>query len=574
MDNQSWFAKFKERKIGQTLAVYIGSAWVFIEVFNFLIDKYNWDTEILDIIILLVIFGFPAVIIYTWFDHKFTKKAILLQLLNGLIAISLISYNLIKPNTINPTQLQLLKFKDNQKKLAEAVRSVVILPFDNYTGDESQDFLAFGMHDALISELGQLGAIRVVSKTSSLAFKGSDKTIKEIASELKVDAIIEASVLNVDEKNVSIQLKLVSAYPDEQQLWSQTFNSDISNILDLYNRVIKDIANEIQLALTPEQQTQLAEKREVNPESYKAYLRGMYNIHQLTAEGMIKGMEYLQEAIRIDPADPFAYAGLALGFLEVSHGPFDLGDAYKKAAEAASQAFKLDTTMAEVYSALAEVYMYSYWDWNKAEEYYKRAIELNPSYEQPHYHYAWALYLFGRMEEAIFEHELARDCDPLNPLYTALLGGLYGYDGRYEEAIIEANKSLEMQKDYPFGYWVLGETYMAMGREEDAIKAYEKLAEVAPWFNWPLGYAYAVTNHRSEAEEILNELESLDVTTWNALGRAAVSGALGKRDEAFKWLDFEPHHVWIPWVAVMPFWKPLYEDPRYDEFVKNLNLPK
>ncbi len=313
MGNQSWIEKFKERKVGRTLAVYLGSAWVFIEAFNFLIDHFNWNAGVLNIVILLVIFGLPASVIYVWFQQKFTKRAIFLQVINGLLAISVISFTLIRPDSINPTQLRLLKFKNNQQKLAEAIRSIAVLPFDNYTGDDSQDFLAFGMHDALISELGQLGAIRVVSKTSSLTYSDSEKTLKEIASELKVDAIIEASVLSVDE-NIRVQLKLISPFPEEQQLWSQTFNSDMSNILDLYNRVIKDIANEIQLALTPEQQTQLAEKREVNPESYKAYLRGMYNIHQLTAEGMIKGMEYLQEAIRIDPADPFAYAGLALFF--------------------------------------------------------------------------------------------------------------------------------------------------------------------------------------------------------------------------------------------------------------------
>ena len=573
MEKLSLLEKIKERKIGQTLIVYLGSAWVFIEIFNFLVDKYNWDTEVLDIIILLVIFGFPASIIYAWFHQKFTKKAILLQVLNGLIAISLISYNLINPNTINPTQLRILKFKDNQKKLAEAVRSVVILPFANYTGDEGQAYLAAGMHDALISELGQLGAIRVVSKTSALSYLGSNKTIKEIASELNVDAIIEASVLSVDE-NIRIQLKLINAFPDEQQLWSQTFDSDMSNILNLYNRVIKNIAKEIQLTLSPEQETQLAESREVNPESYKAYLRGMYHIHQLTPDGIKKGMEYLQLAVKIDPTDPFAYAGLALGYLEIAHGPFDSGGSYIKAATAAFKAIELDTTIAEIYTALAELYMYSFWEFEKAEKYYNRALELNPNLVQAHYHYAWALCLFGRMEEAIVEHKLARDNDPLNPLYTALLGALYTYDGRHEDAIREANKSLEIQKDYPFSYWVLGETYMAMGREDEAIEAYKKTAEVAPWFSWPLGYAYAITDHREEAEKILDELGKLEVTSWNAMGLSVIYGALGKNDEAFKWLAYEPHHVWIPWVAVMPFWKPLYDDPRYTEFVKQLNIPK
>jgi len=573
MNNPSWLEKFKERKIGQTLAVYLGSAWVFIEALNFLIEKYGWEVRVLDTIIILAVFGLPAVIIYVWFNAKFTKKAIVLQLINIVLAFSVIGYNYIRPGNINPTELRLLSFMENQKKLAREISSIAILPFANYTGDDGQAYLASGMHDALISELGQIGAIRVVSKTSTLSYANSQKTIKEIASELNVDAIIEASLLGADE-NIMVQLKLFNAFPEEQQLWAQNFDTDMSNILNLYNRVIKNIAKEIQLTLSPEQETQLAETRRVNPESHKAYLRGMYHIHQLTPDGMIKGMEYLHEAVRIDPADPFAYAGLALGYLEIAHGPFDYGGSYMKAAAAAFKAIELDTTIAEVYTALAELYMYSFWEFDKGEKYYKRALELNPNLVQAHYHYAWALCLFGRMEEAIVEHKLARDYDPLNPLYTALLGALYSYDGRYEDAIREALNSLEIQKDYPFGYWVLGETYLAMGREDEAIEAYKKVAEIAPWFNWSLGYAYALTNHRDEAGKILNELEKLEVTSWIALGRAVIYGALGKNDEAFKWLAYEPHHVWIPWVAVMPMWKPLHDDVRWKEFVKQLNIPK
>ena len=572
MGTQSWIEKFKERNVGRTLAVYLGTAWVFIEAFNFMIDKFNWNAGILNIVILLVIFGLPASVIYVWHNQNFTKRAIILHIINGILAISVISFTLIKPDSLNPTQLRILKFKNNQKKLAEAVRSIVILPFDNYTGDDSQDFLAFGMHDALISELGQIGAIRVVSKTSALSYANSDKTIKEIASELKVDAIIEASILNVDE-NIRIQLKLISPFPDEQQLWSQTFDSDMSNILDLYNRVIKNIASEIQLTLSPEQQTHLAEAREVNPEAYRAYLRGMYNLNQLTPETTIRGLEYLQEAVKIDPADPFAYAGLALGYLEVAHGPFDPGDALEKAEAAANQAFKLDTTMAEIYSAMASLYLYSTWKFEKAEEYFKRALEINPNLDLTHYHYAWALYLFGRMDEAIEQHKLAVKYNPLNPLHTAWLGGLYTYAGRHEEAIEEVFKSFEIQKDYSAGYFVLGQAYLAMGREEEAIEAHEKLAEVAPGWKWALGYTYAITNHRDKAEKILNEMEHSDINNWNAHGLAVLHAGLGNNDEAFKWLDYEPHHGWVAWVPVLPWWNPLHDDPRFDEFVKKLNLP-
>ena len=572
MANQTLFRRFKERKVGRTLAVYLGSAWVFIEAFNFLIDEFNWNAGALNIVILLVIFGLPASVIYVWFNQRFTRSAILLQSLNVLLAISVISYGLVKPDRLNPTQLRVLNFKADQKKLAEAIRSIVVLPFDNYTGDDTQAFLAFGMHDALISELGQLGALRVISKTSALAYADSEKTIKEIASELNVDAVIEASVLSVDEK-IRVQLKLINAFPDEQQLWSQTFDTDMSNILDLYSRVIKNIAGEIQITLSPEQQDQLDETREVNPEAYKAYIRGMYHIHQLTPEGIKKGIEYLNEAISIDPAEPFAYAGLALGYLEIAHGFFDPGDSYKKAEAAISRAMELDNTMAEVYLAQAELKIYYYWDFEEADRYYKRALEINPNLDQAHYHYAWALFLFGQMEEACLHHEIAQNSDPLNPFYTALLGALYSYGGRYEDALREVHASFELQKDYPYAYWILGETYLAMGKNEEAIEAHQKLVEIFPPFVWALGNTYALTGHRAEAEQILTALENAPVSNWNAVGLSVLYGALGKMDEAFKWLAYEPHHLWVPWVAVMPMWNSLHEDPRHKEFVSQLNLP-
>lgn len=454
----------------------------------------------------------------------------------------------------------------------DQIRSLAVLPFENYTGDDSNAFLVFGMHDALISELGQLERIRVISKTSTMAFKGSQLTIKEIAAKLNVDAIIEASVLGADDI-IRAQLKLIKAFPEEQQVWAQTFEVDMSNILKLYSQVIKSVAGEIQVRLSHEQQSRLAEPREVNPDSYKAYLRGMYHLGQITPEGTKKGLEYLHEAVRIDPAEPLAYAGLAIGYLDVAHGPFNPGDAYIKAESAANKAMKLDDTMAETHLAIASVYCYCSWNFREGVKYLKRSLELNPNSSHSRYHSAWALYLFGRNEEAIAEHKLAQKYDPFNPLYTAAIGAMYGHLGYYEDAIREANKSFEIMEDYPFGHWALGETYLAMGKNEEAIQTTERLVEIAPEWIWFLGYIYAMTGHREKAEAVLAQLERLEMNSWFAMGLAVLYGALGRNDEAFKWLEYEPHHLWIPWVAVMPMWKPLYSDPRYARFVKKLNLP-
>ncbi|MDX2431610.1 MAG: helix-turn-helix domain-containing protein [Bacteroides sp.] len=463
--------------------------------------------------------------------------------------------------------------KETLEKPAKRIKSIAVLPFDNYTGDDGQSFLVFGMHDALISELGRLGAIRVVSRTSALAYANSEKTIKEIASDLDVDSIVEASVLVVDEK-IRIQLKLFSAFPEEKQLWAQTFDVDMSNILDLYNQLIREIAGEIQCTLSPELQSHLSGSRVVNPESYKAYLRGKYKLSLQTPEGVQKGLEYLHEAVRIDPAEPLAHAGLALGYLDIAHGPFNAGDAYIKAESATRQALKLDPNLAEAQLAQAELYMYSSWEFHKAEPHFKRSLELNPSLSLTHYQYAWTLFLFGRNEEAIAEHELAWKYDPFNLGITTFLGTMYSYVGRYEDAVRQAHRSFDILPNFPLAYLVLGENYLAMGENEKAIEAFQKLAELAPPWGWFLGYAYALTGFPDKAEIILKELEKSEMSGWNALALAVIYGALGRFDEAFKWIKYEPHHVWIPWIAVMPMWKPLYADPRHAAFVKNLNLPK
>ncbi len=454
--------------------------------------------------------------------------------------------------------------------------SIAVLPFSNLTGNIEQDYLVKGQHDALYTELcklGQVKPLRVVGSRTVSAMSNDQMSIPDIARQINVDYLVEASVLSTGD-SIILYIRLIQAFPEERPVLAITYTSDIRNILKLHSNIAGQIAEKINMGLTTENLIKLPSTRQVNPESYKAYLRGMYNLNQSSPEANKKGLEYLHEAVRIDPADPFAYATLALGYLEIAHGPLDPGDAVAKAEAAASQALKLDSTIAEIYLAMAELYLYSTWEFDKAEKYFKRAIKLNPNLDLAHYHYAWALYLFGRMEEAIVEHKLAQKYDPFNPLHTAWLGGLYCYNGQYEDAIREALKSLEIQKDYSNGLYVLGQTYLTMGREDEAIEAHKKLAEVAPWWKNALATTYAMTGHRDEAEKILNELEKSEVNPWNAYALTLLYGALGKNDEAFKWLAYEPHHIWVGWVAVMPEFKPLHDDPRFNDFVKRLNLPK
>jgi tetratricopeptide (TPR) repeat protein len=300
----------------------------------------------------------------------------------------------------------------------------------------------------------------------------------------------------------------------------------------------------------------------------------MYNISLFTDEGLKKGIDYLSEVLRIDPGDPFAYAGLALGYAEIAHGPLDTGDALEKAEAAALQALRLDSTMAEVYTALGAVNQYYLWKFDLAEKYFKKALALNPNSAITHYHYSWGLFWFGRMAEAVAEHKLAQKYDPFNPQHTAWLGGLYYYDGKYDDAIRECNKAFEIEKDYVISYYIIGKCYVSQGKIDEAIAVHKKLVELYPVWNWALGYTYALTGHEKEARQIIDEILKGNVTPFQAHGLIMMYTALGEKDEVFKWLTHPPYHAWTAWVAVQSEFKSLHGDPRFEEFVKKLNPPE
>lgn len=463
-----------------------------------------------------------------------------------------------------------------ENKSADEERSVVVLPFKNLTGKPDLDYLVQGQSDALITELSiisQVKPLRVLSGQTASAFANATRSIPQIADEIDVDYLVEGSVTNAGD-SVFVNLRLVQALPDEKTIWGGNYSSNIPDLLKLYNNIAGQIVRKIGFDLTAENLVKLPSPGKVNPETYKAYLRGMYYLNQLTPDAVRKGFEYLNEAVAKDPADPFANAALALGYLNVAHSALDSGDALMKAEAAAKQAIILDTTMAETYSALAQIDLYELWKFEEAEKYFKKALTLNPNSAITHYHYAWALYLFDRLDEAIEEHKLAKKYDPFNPQHTAYLGWLYSAAGKYEDAIREARKSMEIQKDYDAGYLVLGMTYMQMGRKDDAIEMYKKLAELYPWWKYLLGIAYVQTGHRDEAEKILAELEKNEPESWNAWCLANLNAVLGNKDEVFKWINYEPHHAFIAWVSIFPEFNSMHSDPRWNEFLKRLNLPK
>ncbi|MCZ6916495.1 MAG: tetratricopeptide repeat protein, partial [Gemmatimonadetes bacterium] len=454
-----------------------------------------------------------------------------------------------------------------------AIERLAVLPLTNLTNEPDQEYLVEGVHEALIAELAQLG-IFVIARTSMMQYENTAKSIREIARELNVDAIIEGSVYR---KGDSLEIGVRLVDPEtEAPVWSRTFDGDLSNVVALYRGLTRALAEQVQLALTPEAEAHLASTRTVDPETYEAYLQGIYFVNKATPEAHERGMAYLHEAVERDPAEPLAYAGLAIGYITLAHGPAPPVDALPRARAAAERALRLDSTLAETLAALAFLKGYYDWEWAAAERDFQRALELNPSLAIAHYWYSWQLALFGDMDEAIAEHKRAREMDPLNPLNTAWLGWLYYWEGRYEEAEDEARRSLELNPNFPVAHFVLGEVYAARGMHEEAIAIARKAVEVAPAWSWVLGRIYALAGRGDEARRIVAELQEQEVTPWSAFSLAVVHAALGEKDEAFRWLDYERPHAWIPWVRVDHMWKPLWDDPddpRFQDLLRRMNLP-
>jgi TolB-like protein/AraC-like DNA-binding protein/Tfp pilus assembly protein PilF len=451
--------------------------------------------------------------------------------------------------------------------------SIAVLPLDNLTGSDEQAYFVNGMHDAIIGELGQVSGLRVISRTSTLRYQKTEMLIQDIARELGVDVIVEGSVYGLGD-SVRVQLQLIEAFPKERHLWAQQYHEDIQHALAMHSSVVRDIAKEIRVSLTPEEETRLNETRVVNPSSYKAYLRAMHYINQFTPESVDRGMSYLLEATREDPADPLLWAGLAIGYNYLGHGPSPPPDAYTNSKAAARKALALDESLAETHLALAMIALYRDWDWKTTDSEFKRALEINPNLADAHSNYAWFKMLYGQQEEALRHAKKATELDPFSYIHSTYRACELWWYGSYDEALQEVEKALKLMPDYGLALMAKGGSYSYKGMHRDAIETLTKAAEVSDDWRWTLGNPYVVAGKSDEARKIAEEIR-IDPSPIDTWGLAEIYAALGDKDEAFHWLDecYKVRFSWMPWVAWNPNYRSLHDDPRFDALLKRLDLP-
>ena len=472
-------------------------------------------------------------------------------------------------------------FNRNKQPAALHVTSIAVLPLDNLSGKADEEYFADGVTDALIGDLAKLGQLRVISRTSSMQYKRTKKSLPEIARELNVDAIVEGSVQREGER-VRVRAQLIHGASDEH-LWAETYERDVRNIMDLQSEIAQAIAREVQIKLSPADQARLSPRRAVHPKAFDDYLQGRYLFwNKRTEENLQKAIGYFESAIKQDPEYALAYAGLADCYNAigaVQFGTMPPMEARSRAQKAAEQALGLDSNLAEAHSALGYVNHYN-WNWSVAERELKRAMELNPSYAQAHIGYASYLMSLGRVQESLTEANRATELDPLSHSVSVQRGFLLENARNYSEAIEQMRRVIAVDPNHYQAHWMLGHTYAVNKQIEEAIAAAEKAVELsqrAPGALGMLGMIYGFAGRKDEATKILKELLTLNERRYvTPAALAYVYIGLGDKDQAFIWIEkaYQERSNFVTYLKVVPIVDSLRSDPRFSDLLRRVGLPQ
>jgi TolB-like protein/DNA-binding winged helix-turn-helix (wHTH) protein/cytochrome c-type biogenesis protein CcmH/NrfG len=451
---------------------------------------------------------------------------------------------------------------------------LAVLPFQNLTGDPKQEYLADGLTEETIAELGRLRPeqLGVIARTSVMGYKHGDQRLDQIGRDLSVQYVLENSLRGSgDHLRVTVQLLQVK---DQSHLWAQDYDYRPRDILSLEDDVAKAVTREIQIRLTPQQQAQLTRTRPVNPEAFDAYMEGRFFLDRESAGDLNRAASYFEHAIQVDSRYAPAWVGLARAlFRQADRGSVPLREGRRQAREAVQQALALDPHLAEAHAEIGQIKREADWDWTGANASLQRALELDPGNSSVLNLAAGLALSRGRFEEAA---ELVRQAIALDPLNAALRGSLAEICftmGRLEEAEVHFKKALELDPDLPPNHEGLGLVYLAQGRAQYVLAEIER-EQMGMWRLQGQAVAYYALRQKKESDTALNELIA-EYQSQNAFLIAEVYSFQKEPDQAFKWLDraYVQHDSGVPETKSSTLLKNLHGDPRYIAFLKRLRLP-
>jgi TolB-like protein/DNA-binding winged helix-turn-helix (wHTH) protein len=467
------------------------------------------------------------------------------------------------------------------------IRSLAVLPLENLTGDASQEYFADGMTDALITDLAQIGALRVISRTSIMRYKGMRKPLPDIARELGVDGIVEGTVVHSGSR-VRVTSQLIYA-PTDQHLWARGYEREVGDIVTLQGEIAQAIADEVRAAVTPAERSHLAKRLTDNPEAYQLYLRGRYSWNQRTPVGTKKSIEFFQQATEKDPKFALAYAGLAdaYNFSNIL-GVLAPKESSPLAKTAAIEALRLDPQLAEAHTALGLVKSHYDFDFPGAQREFLKAIELNPNYANAHLFYAGGyLTPMARHEEAIAEMKKALELDPLSLPLNNMMGNTYLWAGDYEKSLQQFQRTIELDSTFPLVHFFFANLLCEMGRYEEAIQenqkgelllgeSQEQASAAAEEFRKALQAGGSKGYWQKHLDLTLKEYEQVGTAYFPAIGLAGAYARVDDKENAFRWLEKsyqEKEGGSITLVRWLPDFKSLRADPRFADLLRRMGLP-
>lgn len=462
---------------------------------------------------------------------------------------------------------------------APRLNSIAVLPLANLSGNPSEEFFADGMTDQLITDLAQVGSLRVISRTSVMQYKATSKSLPEIARELKVQAIVEGSVIRSGQR-VRVTAQLLEGSTD-QHLWAETYDRDAGDVLKLQGEVAGAIAQQVRAQLTPKQQAQLRGSYAVNPAAYDAYLKGrlVFTTEYTKPDSLRKAQQDFQEAIQADPNFALAYAGLADTYVYLaSSGALQKDAAYRSAKEALAKALQIDDSIGEAYDTLGLLSWQFDWDWEAADRNFNRAIALAPSYSCAHEDRATFLAFLGRRAEALAE--IAK-IDQLDYSFSSASteSGTY-YQLRDYPRLVEASKrALLLDPRVWFQHYYLGVGYEGTNNLQEAISEYQKamqLTDGSPSVAVALAHAYSAAGKKAEAKKILCDLERQSkAKSISPYTMATIYAGLGEKDKAFEFLEkaYSEKSLDLSWTLKADYLlDSLRADPRFNAMLQRMGL--
>ena len=501
--------------------------------------------------------------------RSWSRSRTVLPLAIGAAALSLVAY-LVRPH-VRP-----------QATPRSGKIMLAVLPFENLSGDPEQEFFSEGMTEEMIAQLGGLhpAELGVIARSSAMQYKHPNKSINEVGRELGVQYVLEGSVRKAGDR-LRITAQLIQVV-DQTHLWAQTYDRDVRDALAIQGDVARAIAEEIRLKLTPEQQQRLAAVRRPDSEAFDLYLNGRYFFHR-GVDGMPRAVENFQRAIAKDPDYALAYSGLADAYTTQAFWAWESPkQALEQAKGAAEKALALNTSLAEAHASLANVKLYS-WDFRGAEEEFRRALQLNPSYANAHHWYSHCLVALGRMDESLTETNRALIFDPLDLSIQTHLGWHHYYAREYDQVIAPIRKALEVDaspRSRVAPHAILGAMYEQKRMYDEAIANFRDAVGQSggiPVYIAQLAHAQAASGNRTEALRLLEELKRLPKHKYVPPEEiAAVYVALGQKETAFEWLEqaYQIRSASLINLKVDPRFDALRSDPRFSDLARRIGLPQ